>query len=281
MNDSKIALVVDSGCDLSDSIIKRYNIKVLRLKIIADGKEYTDGLDFDPLSVYKMDELPKTSTPNMQEVLDLVEEIKSEGYEKIIAITISSGLSGTNNTIAMTFREIEDMETYVFDTKNISIGAGLFAIVAGRMIEKGKSFEEIVNTLEHKIKDSKVFFYMDTLENLRKGGRISPAVALVGKVLNLKPIISCNEEGTYYTVAKFRGAGKGLAKLFDEAMKFAGQHKCLIGLMNGGAPDVAATIRPRIEEAAPNGTIVVDKQITGTMAIHTGPGLLGIGVMLV
>ena len=281
MNDSKIALVVDSGCDLSDSIIKRYNIKVLRLKIIADGKEYTDGLDFDPLSVYKMDELPKTSTPNMQEVLDLVEEIKSEGYEKIIAITISGGLSGTNNTIAMTFREIEDMETYVFDTKNISIGAGLFAIVAGRMIEKGKSFEEIVNTLEHKIKDSKVFFYMDTLENLRKGGRISPAVALVGKVLNLKPIISCNDEGVYYTVAKFRGAGKGLAKLFEEAMKFAGQHKCLIGLMNGGAPEVAATIRPRIEQAAPNGTIVVDKQITGTMAIHTGPGLLGIGVMLV
>lgn len=281
MNNSKIAIVVDSGCDLSDELIGKYGIKVLRLKIYSEGKEYTDGLDFDPLSVYDMKELPKTSTPNMQDVLDIVSEIRNEGYEKIIAITISSGLSGTNNTVAMTFKEVEDMETYVFDTKNISIGAGMFAIYAAKLIEQGKSFDEIIKTLEHKINDSKVFFYMDTLENLKKGGRISPAVAIVGKVLNLKPIISCTEEGIYYTVAKFRGASKGLAKLFESAMDFAGQHKCMIGLMNGGAADVAAALRPKIEEKVVNGTIVVDKQITGTMAIHTGPGLMGIGVMLV
>ena len=279
MEKPKIALIVDSGCDLPDEVIKTYGIKVLRLKIFHEGKEYTDGLDFDPLSVYSMDVLPTTSTPNMQEVLDVVEEIRKEGYEQVIAITISGGLSGTNNTVAMTFNEIEDMETYVFDTKNISIGAGFFAILAAEMIASGKEFKEIVEKLEQKRLDSKVFFYMDTLDNLKKGGRISPAVAIVGKALNLKPIISCTEKGVYYTVAKFRGAQKGISKLIEEAAAFAGEHKCIIALMNGGAAQIAAQIKPRIESAIENGKIIMEKQITGTMAIHTGPGLLGIGVL--
>ena len=281
MNPSKIALIVDSGCDLPEEVINTYGMKVLRLKIFHEGKEYTDGLDFDPVSVYSMDVLPTTSTPNMQEVLDMVEEVRSEGYEKIIAITISGGLSGTNNTVAATFNEIEDMETYVFDTKNISIGAGFFAILAGKMIEEGKSFKEIIDKLEKKRLDSKVFFYMDTLENLRKGGRISPAVAIVGKALNLKPIISCTEKGVYYTVAKFRGAQKGISKLIEEAATFAGQNKCMIALMHGGAAKVAAEIKPRIESLIQNGKIIMEKQITGSMAVHTGPGLLGIGVFVV
>lgn len=281
MSMSKIALIVDSGCDLPEELISKYGIKVLRLKIFHNGQEYTDGLDFDPLSVYSMTDLPKTSTPNMQEVFDAVEEIKNEGYEKIIAITISAGLSGTNNTVQAAFNEIEDMETYVFDSRNISIGAGFFAILAEEMIAEGKSFDEIVAKLEEKRLDSKVFFYMNTLENLRKGGRISPAVAIVGKALNLKPIISCTEKGVYYTVSKFRGAQKGISKLIEEAANFAGNRKCLVALMNGGAAEIAAQIKPRIEAAIENGKIIIEKQITGTMAIHTGPGLLGIGILII
>ena len=277
----KIALVVDSGCDLPNDLISKYGIKVLRLKIFHNGQEYTDGLDFDPESVYSMTDLPKTSTPNMQDVFDVVDEIRNEGYEKIIAITISGGLSGTNNTVMASFNEVEDMETYVFDSKNISIGAGFFAILAGEMIAEGKSFSEIVDTLENKKLDSKVFFYMDTLENLRKGGRISPAVAIVGKALNLKPIISCTEKGVYYTVSKFRGAQKGISKLIEEAANFAENRKCIVALMHGGAAKVAAEIKPRIEAAIENGKIIMEKQITGTMAIHTGPGLLGIGVFVI
>ncbi len=280
MNKSKIAILIDSGCDLSDEVIKEYDIKVVRLKVMYGDKMYSDGLNIDPLDVYRRfpADIPKTSTPNMQEVLDSVDEIKSEGYEKIIAITISSGLSGTYNTIAMTFNEIEDIETYAFDTKNISIGAGLFAVWAAKQAAAGADFNTIKEGLERKIYDSKVYFYMDTLDYLRKGGRINPAVAIVGKALNLKPIISCNEKGTYYTVSKIRGANKGLGKLIDVAMEFAKQAPSTFGLMNGGATDVADQVRPIILETFPGADIVVDKQITASMAIHTGPGLIGIGV---
>ena len=141
------------------------------------------------------------------------------------------------------------------------------------------SFEDVTSGLERKIYDSKVFFYMDTLDYLRKGGRINPAVAIVGKALNLKPIISCNEKGVYYTVAKIRGSHKGLSKLMDVVTEFAGDRKCRLSVMNGDAADKAEQIKPILKEKVAEGSVVVEKQITATLAVHTGPGLIGIGVM--
>lgn len=280
MNSAKTAIMVDSGCDISQEFIEQYDIKVLRLKVLYGDRMYSDGLDIDPLEVYRRfpQEIPTTSTPNMYEVSELVNEIKSEGYEKIIGITISSGLSGTYNAVAMAFEE-EDIETFAFDTKNISIGAGLLAMWAAKKLSEGWTFEAVKHGLNDKINDSKVFFYMDTLDYLRKGGRISPAVAIVGKALNLKPIISCNEKGTYYTVSKIRGQHKGLEKLMDSLKDYIGDKKAYLAIMNGDGTRYLDIIRVRIKEMFPQCEVVVDKQITATMAIHTGPGLIGVGVL--
>lgn len=280
MNSAKTAIMVDSGCDISQEFIEQYDIKVLRLKVLYGDRMYSDGLDIDPLEVYRRfpQEIPTTSTPNMYEVSELVNEIKSEGYEKIIGITISSGLSGTYNAVAMAFEE-EDIETFAFDTKNISIGAGLLAMWAAKKLSEGWTFEAVKHGLNDKINDSKVFFYMDTLDYLRKGGRISPAVAIVGKALNLKPIISCNEKGTYYTVSKIRGQHKGLEKLIDSLKDYIGDKKAYLAIMNGDGTRYLDIIRARIKEMFPQCEVVVDKQITATMAIHTGPGLIGVGVL--
>lgn len=280
MNSAKTAIMVDSGCDISQEFIEQYDIKVLRLKVLYGDRMYSDGLDIDSLEVYRRfpQEIPTTSTPNMYEVSELVNEIKSEGYEKIIGITISSGLSGTYNAVAMAFEE-EDIETFAFDTKNISIGAGLLAMWAAKKLSEGWTFEAVKHGLNDKINDSKVFFYMDTLDYLRKGGRISPAVAIVGKALNLKPIISCNEKGTYYTVSKIRGQHKGLEKLMDSLKDYIGDKKAYLAIMNGDGTRYLDVIRARIKEMFPQCEVVVDKQITATMAIHTGPGLIGVGVL--
>lgn len=280
MNSAKTAIMVDSGCDISQEFIEQYDIKVLRLKVLYGDRMYSDGLDIDPLEVYRRfpQEIPTTSTPNMYEVSELVNEIKSEGYEKIIGITISSGLSGTYNAVAMAFEE-EDIETFAFDTKNISIGAGLLAMWAAKKLSEGWTFEAVKHGLNDKINDSKVFFYMDTLDYLRKGGRISLAVAIVGKALNLKPIISCNEKGTYYTVSKIRGQHKGLEKLMDSLKDYIGDKKAYLAIMNGDGTRYLDIIRARIKEMFPQCEVVVDKQITATMAIHTGPGLIGVGVL--
>ena len=280
MNKEKIAILTDSGCDVPLDLIEKYDIKVLSLKIIYDNEVYSDGIDIQAETIYKNfpTKIPKTSTPNTQEVNDMVVKIKEQGYEKIIAICISSGLSATHNTVKVALDEIHDMETFVFDSKNISIGAGIFAIWAAKKIEDGLGFEEITQALQKKTFDSKLFYYMDTLEYLKIGGRIGNVTGFVGKLLDLKPIITCNEKGIYYNAAMARGKVNGIKKLFNIVDKYKDRKNLWICLLHGDAADMADKIRPQLMAIFNNGKLVVDKQINASLAIHTGPGLIGIGV---
>lgn len=283
MNDQKIAILIDSGCDIAKEYIAKYSMKVLPLKIMYKEKEYKDGIEIDPLMVYEKfpDEIPTTSTPTPQDVIDKVKEIKEDGYDKLIVICISSGLSSTYNMIASTLED-EDIQSFVFDTKNISIGSGFFAVYAGMLIDKGLTYEEIVEQLQNKIHDSKVHFYMDTLEYLKKGGRIGKVTAIIGDLLNIKPVISCNNEGVYYTVTKIRGSRGAHDKLITETRKFMNGRKALISILNGGAKEEAMKLKEEFQNAIENCEIIIaDYQITASMAVHTGPGLLGIGALLI
>ena len=181
----------------------------------------------------------------------------------------------------MALEEVTDLKTFAFDTKNISIGGGILAIWAARKLEEGMSFDEVVSGLQQKIHDTKLCFYMDTLDYLARGGRITPSVAIVGKVLKLKPIITCNEDGVYYTVAKIRGAARGFNKLVEVEKQYAAKMhgKIWLALMDGGAdPKVFAQAKAAMLEAIPDAEVVVERQINASMAIHTGPGLIGICV---
>lgn len=280
MNSAKTAILTDSGCDLTQSFIDEHDIFVLRLKVMYGDDVRADGVDIEPEEIYRRfpAEIPKTSTPNLFETQEIIGKIKAAGYEKVIAITISSGLSATFNTISSAFEEETELETFAFDTKNISIGAGFFAIWAANKLDEGWTFDAVRHGLNDKINDSKVFFYMDTLDYLRKGGRISPAVALVGKALNLKPIISCNEKGTYYTVSKIRGQHKAFEKIIEAVKEYASDKKVMYALMHGNAPENIKKVKDSLIREQGDIEIVVEKQIIPTLAIHTGPGLVGIGV---
>ena len=131
-----------------------------------------------------------------------MDQAKADGYEKALVVCISSGLSGTYSLIRTVCGEYEGMETFVLDTKNISIGSGMLALLAARWLEQGMSWSALLDELPKQIKNSKVFFCVDTLEYLRKGGRLGLVAAVMGTALKLKPIISCNEDGVYYIAGK-------------------------------------------------------------------------------
>lgn len=278
MNDQKAVVFVDSGCDIPKSVREELNIKILPLRVMYPEKDYMDGVDIDPMMVYQRfpDEFPSTSTPSLAEVMDVFEEMKNEGYERAIAVTISSGLSGTYNTIRLAASEEEDLDIYVFDSKNISMGAGMFAIWSAKKLQEGMPFGKICENLEKKRSDSKVFFYMDTLRYLQRGGRIGKVTSVVGEVLKLKPIISCDEGGTYYTVAKIRGAKFGKLRLLEEILKFCQGHKTWLVIEEGDAHSEAVQMQKMLEEHTKNSEILFEQQITATMAINTGPGLVGV-----
>lgn len=206
MNKEKIAVLVDTCCDVPQTFVEQYHMYVIPLKVVYKDAEYLDGVDITPEQVYQglEREVPKTSLPSGERITEIFDQIRADGFQKVIAITLSSGLSGTNNMIHLIADQLEDMEVFIMDTKNISIGGGFHAIQAARYIEDGLSFDEIKAKLMRGIDQCKVFFVVKTLEYLQKGGRIGLVASLFGNALNLKPIISCNDEGIYYTVAKVR-----------------------------------------------------------------------------
>lgn len=278
MNKEKVAILVDSGCDIPKEQIEEYGIKVMPLRVMYPEGDYRDGENIDPLMVYKRfpDEIPTTSTPTLQEVKDKFEEIKREGYEKVIAVCISSGLSGTYNTVRLAAEAEKDMECFVFDTKNISFGSGIFAVWAAEKLNEGKDFAWITETMQKKVYDAKIFYYMDTLKYLQKGGRIGLVTSTVGSLLKLKPIISCNQDGVYYTVAKIRGSKLAKKKLLGEVTKACEGNDVWLVIGHGDASEEADKMEAMIDETVKKKRVVFKKQITASMAVHTGPGLVGV-----
>lgn len=281
MNKEKVAILADSGCDIPKDFMDKYDIKLLGLKVIYGMEIYTDGLNIDPMTIYERfpDEIPTTSTPNANDIISILDNIKSEGYEKVIAVCISSKLSGTFNTVRTTLEEYKGLTSFALDSKNISIGSGLLAMWAAVQLENGMDFNTVTKSLEKKIEDSHVYFYMDTLEYLRAGGRIGNVTGFIGKALNLKPVISCDEEGVYKTVTMLRGSKNAIGKLVDIIRKNTKGDNVWLSIMNGHAADKVEEAENCLKENFADADIVAKKQIVASLAVHTGPGLVGIGVL--
>jgi len=283
MNEQKIAILTDSGSDVPEEVIQKHNIKVIPLKIIFKDGEYIDKETITAEEVYERleEETPKTSLPDGAAIEKILDEIKAEGYEKVIAVTISSGLSGTNNMVKLIAEDYEGLDIFVVDTKNIGIGSGLIAVEAANLIEKNTPWNLLKDKIAEQIEKATVYFHVPTLEYLQKGGRIGLVAGIVGSVLNLKPIISCNEEGIYYTVAKVRGAKKSLAKTVDLATEFVGNAKNYrLGVAYGGnkAKEEALKVVEDLKQRLPHFENIFVDQVSPALGVHTGPGLIGIGV---
>lgn len=283
MNKQKTAILVDSCCNIPQSFVDNYGMYVIPLKVIYSDGEYLDGISITAEEVFNSftREIPKSSLPEGEYILSIFDQIKADGYENVIVVTLSSGLSGTNNVIHLLSSDYEGLNFFVLDTKNISIGGGFHAIQAARYLEAGMSFEEVSQKLEKELYNCKIFFVVETLEYLQKGGRIGLVASLFGNALNLKPIISCNENGIYYTVAKVRGRKQSLSKTMDLAVKFASGHQRYnVGIIHGNAKDIALDIEKELMPKLPNVDQFLIEQETPVLGVHTGPGAIGVCIQI-
>lgn len=277
----KIALVTDSGSDLPKEIIEKYNIHTIPLKIIYKDCEYDDGVDISPDEVYAKfnQEVPKTSMPAQIDIIKLFDRLKQEGYKKILSIHLSCNLSGTVDMIKMISKNYEDMEIEVIDSKSVSIGVGMLVYEAAKLISEHLSLTEIKESLQ-KIKDRiSVFYCIPVLDYLRKGGRIGLVAATLGTIMDLKPIISVNKEGRYYSHAKVRGRKKSLEKLLEIGIDIIKDQKVNISIYHGAAMEEAQKIKEYFSKL-PNVQEIFFGQISPSMVVHTGPGLVGMAIHL-
>ena len=281
MNRQKICILVDSGCDVPQKLREAYDIRVLPLKIIYPEGEYLDQVNITAQQVYDRfpGEIPHTSLPDGGTVEAALAKARADGYEKALIVCISSGLSGTCGLVRLTCQEYTGLETFVLDTRNISFGSGFFAVLAARWIEAGMDWETLIRELPRRLENSKVFFCVDTLEYLRKGGRLGLVAAIVGTALKLKPIISCNADGVYYIAGKALGRAKSLARMLEMAVAFGRTGDSpQVSLLNGDAPREAEALTPQLLAATGCEALLAQGQISPALVVHTGPGLVGIHV---
>lgn len=280
----KIAIITDSCADVPEDLAKRYHIHILPMVIICEDGEYKDGVNIHAEDIYERlkTELPKTSTPTGEDMENLLERLEREGYTHAVAILLSGGLSGTVNHMRLAAEDC-NLTVSVIDSKQGSIGIGAVAVQAAMWLENGCSYTVLVERVSQLCQDTTVFFSIDTLEYLEKGGRIGKMTALVGSALNIKPIISFDEEGELYTPAKVRGrklVEKKILSLLDEVFAKAENQRRPYNLMvaDGGAAEEREELELKIKQMYPQCNYFFRAKIGGTLSAYVGPGLLGAGV---
>ncbi len=275
---SKIKIVTDSTADLPMEFIKENNITVIPLYVNFPGKTYQDRIDLHPKEFYPLlekskDNLPKTSTPSVDDFLKAYQDIIHQGYE-ILSIHISTGLSSTAAMAESAARSFKE-KIEIFDSKSISLGIGLQVQSAVEMIKKNLGMETIVEKLTEVRKRTEVLFCVDTLEYLQKGGRIGKVAALLGTILNIKPIVRV-ENGIYVPADKARNQKQALVKMVEFMRKTVDEKLPeQIAIAHGCAEESAQSLKNLVEDTF--GIKITFFQETGpVIGVHTGPGTIGI-----
>lgn len=273
----KIALITDSASDLSTDFAKTNNIKIVPFKIIFSDREYDDGIDINPQMLYEAlpKEIPTTSLPSVEKFAFALESSKSEGYTHAIIITISSGISGAYNSARLAAENTSGIETFVFDSMTLTMSEGAMVIETANLIKEGKSFNEIIDILPTFRDKIDVFFTIDTLEYLIKGGRIGKVSGTIADALNLKPIITVGNDGVYHTVCKVRGIKQSISRLASLLKPYLEVSRCRVWILDGDAPDKATMLYNSIKDLPNVIECTLGGEIGPALGVHTGPGLVG------
>lgn len=272
---SNVRIVTDSACDLPPSVADELGIEIVPLTIRIDGAEFTDRVELTPAEFWARcataTELPSTAAPAPGQFEEVYRRLAADGATSIVTINLSAGLSATMQSAELAARSVADtIPVTVVDSQQATLGLGLIVLHAARMAKAGASHDEIVAAASDLATRTKVWGALDTLENLKKGGRIGGAKALLASALAIKPIIEVRD-GKVEQGGKQRTRSKALAFLVD-TLREAGDIDSLM-VLHADCSDVDTfleMLRPHY-----TGEIVVG-EIGPVVGSHAGRGTIGI-----
>lgn len=279
----QVRVICDSAADLPKELIEQLGIQLISIPVHIAGTTYYDGIDLFADDFYtkleEVKEIPFTSQPAPMDYVNAYQKAIDEGATNIFMISISSGLSGSYQTavLASTMIENPDVEIEVFDSRSASLGIGLQVIAAARAAKAGRSLEQIKEIVEAIREQYRVFFLVDSLEFLQKGGRIGKASAVVGSLLNIKPILSINEEGVVYAFDKVRGKNKAVNRLFEGVHEHIQAGPVSVGIMHSRNPEEAQKWVEKVQQDFEVKELTV-AEIGPVIGTHTGPGTVAVVV---
>jgi DegV family protein with EDD domain len=270
-----IRVVTDSSCDLPQSVIDEYQISVVSLSIRFGDEEFIDRVTINNDQFWERcrtsAELPETAAPSVGQFSEVYKQLKSEGATGIVVVSLSSGLSATMQSAELAAREVAgEIPVEVIDSQNVSMCVGLIAMSCVEMARTGASLAEVAAHGRGLVPRTQVLGALDTLENLKKGGRIGGAKAFLASALSIKPLIT-TKDGQVAEGGKARTRGKALQLLVDR-LKDAGKIERL-GILHAQCSDIDQFVA--MVRTVYAGEIYVG-EIGAVIGTHAGIGTIGI-----
>lgn len=271
-----IRIVTDSTCDLSPEVISEHNITVVPLYVNFADHSYRDGVDLTRAEFYNRLPVasppPTTAAPGVDTFREVYQRLIDEGASAVLSIHIGSALSNVFDVARTAAEGIRSAPVRAFDGGQITLGTGLLVVHAARMAASGAGLEEIVSSLEEMASRIHAFAALDTLEYLRRGGRVNLVMFSLGTILQLKPILKMHA-GKVVTdrartsngaVARLVGLARGIAPLES------------VSLVHAAAPGRLLQLRREVEGQLPGVPVLMEGEVAPVIGAHVGPGAVGI-----
>ncbi|WP_158840828.1 DegV family protein [Saccharothrix deserti] len=271
-------IVTDSTAYLPEGFAERHGIRVVPLHVAVDGRSKLDGVDFGPAELAAAlgeHRRVTTSRPTPGELAEVYRSVLAEGAEAIVSVHLSRELSGTWEAARLAAEEVDPTRVRVVDSRATGMGLGFAALAACAADGDGAFAEEAAAAAASRVK---MFFCVETLDHLRRGGRIGAAAALVGTALAVKPILHV-DDGRIVPLEKVRTLSRAIGRLVDLAASAAGSGPVGLAVHHLAAPERAAELATLLDERVPGSTGCLISEVGAVIGAHTGPGVLGVVVL--
>jgi DegV family protein with EDD domain len=274
----RIAIVSDSTADIPTEIATEKSIVIVPANLVIDGQTYKDGSGMTRSQFYeripKMKTLPTTSTPSIGSFLEVYDELLNGGHEYVLSIHVSSVLSSIFSTATMASKEFNDRVSVV-DSGQLSLGLGFQVLAASEVAESGCNLDQVIKTVEHIKKRIRVIAMLDTLEYVRRSGRVSWARTRIGNLLQIKPFLEV-KDGNVYNRGQVRTRQKGKERLISIIRNLGPIEK--LAILHTNAKSEAYKILDVLNLSLDEKPLVVN--VTTIVGTHVGPNGLGCAVVL-
>lgn len=281
---SRIALVTDSTASLPPEVAASHGITVVPLQVVIGAHSYDEGVEggatAEAVAAALREWTPvSTSRPTPAAMLEVYEKAAASGATAIVSIHLSSELSGTYESAQLAAKE-SPVPVLTVDSHQLGMATGFAVLAAAEVVAAGGSAEEAARAAQRRTAATTSLFYVDTLEYLRRGGRIGAAAALLGSALSVKPLLKL-DNGRIGLLEKVRTAGRALARLEELAVAAADDRQVDIAVAHLANPEradqLAASLRDRLEHSLAGRDVVVG-EVGAVIGAHVGPGMVAVVV---
>lgn len=273
----KTAIVTDSTAYLEESLRNAYNITLVPLSVTFGEQSYREELDITTEEFYEklITELPKTSQPSTGMFVEEFERLKNEGYEAVVSIHLSSGISGTYQNAITAGSMVDGLEVYTYDSEISCMAQGFYVLEAAKMAMDGKDPEEIITRLDEMKPTANAYFVVDDLNHLQRGGRLNNAQAFIGSLLQIKPLLHF-EEKKIVPFEKVRTAKKALARIYELFAAVAKEGKPMkASIIHSHRQQDFEALKAKIESEFPN-VEVCEGYFGPVIGTHLGDRSIGL-----